>query len=119
MTVIAMSEAELDRMSVLRDLAADRIRVSEASTLLVARFWPLQAAARTLSNSRPFKMRLVGAAILPPGPAPAYDPVRCNRLMGHLAKECWERQSRLRSFAPRDGFRPRCREGPLLGQEPT
>ena len=34
MTVIAMSEAELDRMSVLRDLSADRIRVSEASTLL-------------------------------------------------------------------------------------
>ena len=34
MTVIAMSRAEIDRMSVLRDLAEDRIRVSEAATLM-------------------------------------------------------------------------------------
>ena len=34
MTVIAMSRAEIDRMSVLRDLADDRIRVSEAATLM-------------------------------------------------------------------------------------
>jgi len=34
MTVIAMSRAEIDRMTVLRDLAEDRIRVSEAATLM-------------------------------------------------------------------------------------
>jgi hypothetical protein len=34
MTVIAMSRAEIDRMSVLRDLAEDRIRVSEAARLM-------------------------------------------------------------------------------------
>jgi hypothetical protein len=34
MTVIAMSHAEIDRMSVLRDLAEDRIGVSEAATLM-------------------------------------------------------------------------------------
>ena len=34
MTVIAMSRAEIDRMSVLHDLAEDRIRVSEAATLM-------------------------------------------------------------------------------------
>ncbi len=34
MTVIAMSRAEIDRMSVLNDLAEERIRVSEAATLM-------------------------------------------------------------------------------------
>ena len=34
MTVITMSRAEIDRMSVVRDLAEDRIRVSEAATLM-------------------------------------------------------------------------------------
>jgi winged helix-turn helix protein len=34
MTVIAMSRAEIDRMNVLRDLAEDRIGVSEAATLM-------------------------------------------------------------------------------------
>ena len=34
MTVIAMSRAEIDRMTVLRDLAEDRIKVSEAATLM-------------------------------------------------------------------------------------
>lgn len=34
MTVIAMSRAEIDRMSVLHDLAEERIRVSEAATLM-------------------------------------------------------------------------------------
>jgi hypothetical protein len=34
MTVIAKSPAEIDRMGVLRDLAGDRIRVSEAATLM-------------------------------------------------------------------------------------
>jgi len=34
MTVITMSRAEIDRMGVLRDLAEDRIRVSEAATLM-------------------------------------------------------------------------------------
>src|SRR5882757_3152526 len=34
MTVITMSRTEIDRMSVLRDLAASRIRVTEASTLM-------------------------------------------------------------------------------------
>jgi len=34
MTVITMSRSEIDRMSVLRDLAEDRIRVSEASRLM-------------------------------------------------------------------------------------
>lgn len=34
MTVIAVSRAEIDRMSVLRDLAEDRIKVSEATTLM-------------------------------------------------------------------------------------
>src|SRR6202453_3240013 len=34
MTVIAMSRTEIDRMSVLRDLADGRIRTAEASTLL-------------------------------------------------------------------------------------
>ena len=34
MTVIAMSRAEIDRMSVLHDLADNRIRVSEAAILM-------------------------------------------------------------------------------------
>lgn len=34
MTVIAMSRTEIDRMSVLQDLAANRIRVVEAATLM-------------------------------------------------------------------------------------
>ncbi|MGC2193346.1 MAG: ISNCY family transposase [Terriglobales bacterium] len=34
MTVISMSRSEIDRMSVLRDLAEDRIRVSEAARLM-------------------------------------------------------------------------------------
>jgi Helix-turn-helix domain len=34
MTVITMSRSEIDRMSVLRDLAEDRIRVSEAARLM-------------------------------------------------------------------------------------
>src|SRR5450759_4574644 len=34
MTVITMSRLEIDRMSVLRDLADDRIRVSEAARLM-------------------------------------------------------------------------------------
>src|SRR5437016_9676973 len=34
MTVIMMSRTEIDRMSVLRDLAASRIRVTEAATLM-------------------------------------------------------------------------------------
>jgi hypothetical protein len=33
MTVILMSRSEIDRMNVLRDLAEERIRVSEAATL--------------------------------------------------------------------------------------
>src|SRR5258707_15341534 len=34
MTVIAMSRTEIDRMSVLQDLAANRIKVTEATTLM-------------------------------------------------------------------------------------
>src|SRR5262245_59737884 len=34
MTVILMSRSEIDRMNVLRDLAEDRIRVSEAAALM-------------------------------------------------------------------------------------
>ena len=34
MTVITMSRTEIDRMSVLRDLADGRIRVAEAATLM-------------------------------------------------------------------------------------
>jgi hypothetical protein len=34
MTVIAMSRTEIDRMSVLHDLADGRIRIAEASALL-------------------------------------------------------------------------------------
>jgi hypothetical protein len=34
MTVIAMSRTEIDRMSVLRDLADGRIRAAEVSTLM-------------------------------------------------------------------------------------
>jgi hypothetical protein len=34
MTVISMSRSEIDRMTVLQDLAEDRIRVSEAATLM-------------------------------------------------------------------------------------
>jgi Homeodomain-like domain len=34
MTVILMSRSEIDRMSVLHDLAEERIRVSEAATLM-------------------------------------------------------------------------------------
>jgi hypothetical protein len=34
MTVIAMSRTEIDRMSVLQDLAASRIKVAEAATLM-------------------------------------------------------------------------------------
>ncbi len=36
MTVIAMSRTEIDRMSVLQDLAANRIKVTEAATLIHA-----------------------------------------------------------------------------------
>ena len=34
MTVTLMSRSEIDRMNVLRDLAEERIRVSEAATLI-------------------------------------------------------------------------------------
>jgi transcriptional regulator with GAF, ATPase, and Fis domain len=34
MTVIAMSRTEIDRMSVLQDLAASRIKVADAATLM-------------------------------------------------------------------------------------
>jgi hypothetical protein len=34
MTVIAMSRTEIDRMSVLQNLAARRIKVTEAATLM-------------------------------------------------------------------------------------
>ena len=34
MTVILMSRSEIDRMNLLRDLAEERIRVSEAATLI-------------------------------------------------------------------------------------
>jgi len=34
MTVIAMSRTEIDRMSVLQDLTASRIKVTEAATLM-------------------------------------------------------------------------------------
>jgi hypothetical protein len=34
MTVIAMSRTEIDRMSVLQDLAAGRVKVAEAATLI-------------------------------------------------------------------------------------
>jgi Winged helix-turn helix len=34
MTVIAMSRTEIDRMSVLQDLATSRIRIAEAATLM-------------------------------------------------------------------------------------
>ena len=34
MTVIAMSRTEIDRMSVLQDLAASRIKIAEAATLM-------------------------------------------------------------------------------------
>ena len=34
MTVIAMSRTEIDRMSVLQDLAASRIKITEAATLM-------------------------------------------------------------------------------------
>src|SRR5712675_1552021 len=34
MTVITMSRTEIDRMSVLQDLAANRIKVTEAATLM-------------------------------------------------------------------------------------
>ena len=34
MTVIAMSRTEIDRMSVLQDLAAARIKVADAATLM-------------------------------------------------------------------------------------
>jgi hypothetical protein len=34
MTVIAMSRTEIDRMSVLQDLAANRIKATEAATLM-------------------------------------------------------------------------------------
>ncbi|MFB9267224.1 hypothetical protein ACFFWD_29370 [Bradyrhizobium erythrophlei] len=34
MTVLSMSRTEIDRMSVLRDLAAGRIKVTEAATLM-------------------------------------------------------------------------------------
>ena len=34
MTVILMSRSEIDRMTVLRDLAEERIRISEAATLM-------------------------------------------------------------------------------------
>jgi predicted DNA-binding protein (UPF0251 family) len=34
MTVISMSRSEIDRMTVLRDLTEERIKVSEAATLM-------------------------------------------------------------------------------------
>ena len=34
MTVIAMSRTEIDRMNVLQDLAASRIKITEAATLI-------------------------------------------------------------------------------------
>ena len=55
MTVIAMSRAEIDRMSVLRDLAEDRIGVSEAATLMRLgrrQVFRLATAFRSLARGR-------------------------------------------------------------------
>jgi hypothetical protein len=47
MTVIAMSRTEIDRMSVLRDLAASRIKVTEAATLMCLSRAGLSQCGRT------------------------------------------------------------------------
>ena len=52
MTVIAMSRTEIDRMSVLHDLADGRIRIAEASTLMGLGRRQVFRLARTASMDR-------------------------------------------------------------------
>ena len=53
MTVILMSRSEIDRMNVLRDLAEERIRVSEAVTLMGLGRRQVLRLAQGISATRP------------------------------------------------------------------
>jgi hypothetical protein len=53
MTVILMSRSEIDRMNVLRDLAEERIRVSEAATLMGLGRRQVLRLAEGISATRP------------------------------------------------------------------
>jgi hypothetical protein len=53
MTVIAMSRTEIDRMSVLQDLAANRIKVADAAALMGLgrrQVFRLAATSHSLNN---------------------------------------------------------------------
>jgi hypothetical protein len=53
MTVIAMSRTEIDRMSVLQDLAANRIKVADAAALMgLGRRQVFRLAKATASMAR-------------------------------------------------------------------
>ena len=54
MTVILMSRSEIDRMNVLRDLAEERIRVSEAVTLIGLGRRQVFRLAQGISATRPY-----------------------------------------------------------------
>ena len=54
MTVILMSRSEIDRMNVLRDLAEERIRVSEAATLIGLGRRQVFRLAKGVSATRPY-----------------------------------------------------------------
>ena len=53
MTVIAMSRTEIDRMSVLQDLAASRIKITEAATLMGLGRRQVFRLAKALCPARP------------------------------------------------------------------
>ena len=60
MTVILMSRTEIDRMNVLRDLAEERIRISEAATLMGLSRRQVFRLAQGISAARP-----CGAGVAP------------------------------------------------------
>src|SRR5258708_39738130 len=53
MTVITMSRTEIDRMSVLQDLAASRIKVTEAATLMRLGRGPVSRLAKAYGKHGP------------------------------------------------------------------
>jgi hypothetical protein len=100
MTVIAMSRTEIDRMSVLQDLAASRIKVTEAATLMrlgrrqvfrLAKAYARQGPAALVSR------RAAGQAIAPTLPIYAMLPLASFGSVTRILARRW-RQRSLPSF---------------------
>src|SRR5260370_5990081 len=100
MTVIAMSRTEIDRMSVLQDLAANRIKVTEAATLMSLgrrQVFRLAKAYAQRARRRWFPGGAAGRAIAPtPGIYAIWPPASFGSVTRTSARH-WRRRSS-RSF---------------------